>query len=192
MDKLSNKYWSERYQNNHTGWDLGVVSPPIKAYFDSLDEKDLEILIPGCGNGHEGSYLFNKGFSNIHLLDFAAEPLDRFSQNYSGFPVDNLHKEDFFKHIGHYDIIIEQTLFCAIDPSLRLKYAEHLKALLKDGGKVIGLLFNKEFPSGPPFGGSMKEYEAYFSPNFSKVKMEECYNSIPPRHGSELFIRLTK
>lgn len=192
MENLSKEYWSERYQMNQTGWDLGDIAPPIKAYIDQLEDKSLTILIPGCGNGHEGSYLFEKGFDNVHLLDFAEEPLRAFKQRNPLFPAENLHNEDFFKHHGQYDLIIEQTLFCAIDPSLRLKYAEKLNSLLKENGKVVGVLFNRDFQGGPPFGGSKEEYTTYFNPNFSTVKMEECYNSISPRKGTELFIQFKK
>lgn len=192
MEKLSKEYWKERYQKKETGWDLGEVSPPIKAYFDKIENKEIKILIPGCGNGYEGRYLFNKGFINVHLLDFASEPLETFFLNTPSFPQGNLHNEDFFRHKGKYDIIVEQTLFCAIDPKLRIDYAQHLRSLLNDGGKVIGLLFNRDFPSGPPFGGTKNEYVTYFTPNFSRIKMDNCYNSIAPRKGSELFIQLDK
>jgi len=192
MDNLSSSYWCERYNKKMTGWDLGEVSPPIKAYFDQVEDKSLKILIPGCGSGYEGAYLFTLGFHNVHLLDFASQPLDEFKIQNPHFPSKNLHHEDFFKHEGKYDIIIEQTLFCAINTSLRKKYAEKMKDLLNSNGRVIGLLFNRDFPSGPPFGGSKKEYEFYFKPYFMSVVMEECYNSIEPRKGSELFIQLFK
>jgi thiopurine S-methyltransferase len=192
MEALSEQYWKERYQKQETGWDLGEVSPPIKAYFETVENKELNVLIPGCGNGHEGRYLFNEGYMNIYLLDFASEPLDTFYLNTPGFPKENLYNEDFFSHEGRYDIIVEQTLFCAIDPDIRSRYAQHLSKLLKPGGKVIGLLFNRSFVGGPPFGGNKEEYLTYFSPNFSKVKLEDCYNSISPRSGSELFIQLEK
>ena len=50
---LSEKAWDNRYLNNDIGWDLGTVSPPLKAYFDQLENKELKILIPGGGNAHE-------------------------------------------------------------------------------------------------------------------------------------------
>jgi methyl halide transferase len=192
MGNLSKEYWSERYQMNQTGWDLGEIAPPIKAYIDQLEGKSLSILIPGCGNGHEGSYLFENGFKNVHLLDFAIEPLRAFKLRSPFFPDEQLHQEDFFNHQGQYDLIIEQTLFCAIDPSLRLKYAVKLNSLLNEKGKVVGLLFNRDFQGGPPFGGNKEEYNTYFNPNFSSVKMEVCYNSIAPRKGTELFIQFKK
>ena len=108
------------------------------------------------------------------------------------FPSENLFVTDFFQHGGKYDLILEQTLYCAIDPSLRTKYAQKVNELLKTGGKLVGLLFDRNFESGPPFGGSKAKYMECFSPYFSHLKMEACYNSIEPRKGTELFIQLQK
>lgn len=188
MIQLDKNYWSDRYSKSETGWDLGAISTPIKEYIDQLTDKNLKILIPGCGFGYEAEYLFKNGFPNVHVLDFAQEPLDHFLLRNPEFPKNQLHQDDFFAHIGEYDLIIEQTLFCAIDPKLRKDYAKKISQLLSKNGKLVGVLFNREFESGPPFGGSKLEYESYFSPYFTQMNMEECYNSIPPRKGSELFI----
>lgn len=189
---LSPEFWSERYQQNQTGWDLGTISPPIKEYIDQLKDKTIKILIPGSGNAYEGEYLLQNGFKDVHLLDLTPEPLVKFKDRNPEFPEKQLHVGDFFEHKGKYDLIIEQTLFCAIDPKLRTNYAEKAAELLKPGGKLVGLLFNREFEGGPPFGGDVQEYHTYFSPHFSKVSMEPCYNSIAPRMGTELFIKMVK
>lgn len=189
---LSPEFWSERYKQNQTGWDLGQIAPPIKEYIDQLSDKNIKILIPGSGNGHEGEYLFLHGFKNVHLLDFSPEPLVKFKDRNPEFPEKQLHVGDFFEHKGKYDLIIEQTLFCAIDPHLRRKYAEKAAELLMPGGKLVGVLFNRDFEGGPPFGGSKEEYESHFKEHFSKINMEPCHNSIAPRMGTELFIKLVK
>ncbi|MDO8993629.1 MAG: SAM-dependent methyltransferase, partial [Daejeonella sp.] len=49
---LNESFWNERYRLNDTGWDLGHVSPPLKTYIDQLTDKNLRILIPGCGNSY--------------------------------------------------------------------------------------------------------------------------------------------
>ena len=40
-NKLDNSFWNLRYQNNQTGWDLGEISEPIKAWFDNQENKKL-------------------------------------------------------------------------------------------------------------------------------------------------------
>ena len=190
---LDKEYWNDRYLNDDFGWDAGDVTTPLKTYFGQLDNKDLKILIPGAGNSYEAEYLFNKGFKNVHVLDFAMEPLDNIKERCPGFPEEQLLRRDFFDHKGQYDLIIEQTFFCAIDPKLRTKYAEHIHSLLKPGGKLAGVLFNCEFEkSGPPFGGSKEEYTDYFQPYFHFQTFDLCNNSIKPREGRELFINLVK
>jgi thiopurine S-methyltransferase len=191
MEHLSEEFWSQRYEDNITGWDLGEVSPPLKAYIDQLENKEIKILIPGCGNGYEAEYLWRQGFKDVHVLDISKYPLKNLKERCTDFPEAHLHHGDFFEHSGQYDLILEQTMFCAIDPKLRQNYANQVFDLLKLGGKLVGVLFGRDFEGGPPYGGCEAEYNAYFS-NFSRIAMEPCYNSIEPRQGSELFIRITK
>lgn len=193
MQDLTSNYWNSRYVNNQFGWDIGEVSTPLKTYFEQLINKHISILIPGAGNSYEAEYLFNLGFKNVTVLDFAQEPLNNLKKRVPDFPNEQLIKQDFFNHQGQYDLIIEQTFFCAIDPSLRKKYVVHMYQLLKPQGKLVGLLFDDELNNdGPPFGGSEKEYQLLFKPTFNIRVMEQCYNSIKPREGRELFVILQK
>jgi len=191
-DFLTSEFWSNRYKEQNTQWDLKGPSRPIKEYIDQLENKEIKILIPGCGFGYEGEYLLRKGFENVYLLDYSPEPIEEFKKRVPEFPEDHLLVADFFTYENQFDLIIEQTLFCAIDPKLRPDYAKQVAELLKPEGKLVGVLFDKDFPSGPPFGGSKEEYMKYFSPWFSKISMEKCYNSIEARKDGELFINLVK
>ena len=88
-----------------------------------------------------------------------------------------------------FDLILEQTFFCALDPSKRKDYVKKTSQLLQDSGKLAGVLFGIKFPfQGPPFGGSLEEYLTYFSSYFKLIKLEPCINSIDARFGNELFI----
>ncbi|MBS1634517.1 MAG: methyltransferase domain-containing protein [Bacteroidetes bacterium] len=190
---LNAEYWNKRYLTDDFGWDIGSVSTPLKNYFDQLNNKNLEILIPGAGNAYEAAYLFENGFTRVHILDFAEEPLKQFAAKYPAFPKENLHHEDFFKHRGQYDLIIEQTFFCALNPSLREAYATHMHELLKPGGTLAGLLFDNPMNADhPPFGGNREEYQRYFDPYFTYKHFEACYNSIKPRDSKELFMVLER
>lgn len=189
MDQL---YWQNRYQKQHTEWNIGQISTPIKEYIDQLKNKELKILVPGAGFGHEVGYLFQEGFQNVYLLDFVDAALEDFKINNPDFPEEQLLQQDFFKHQGQYDVIIEQTLFCAISPEYRDEYVKQVYNLLRPGGKLIGLFFDCVFESGPPFGGSRSEYQERFSKYFPSVSFETCYNSIAPRKDREVFGMIQK
>lgn len=193
MNELDKKYWEEKYQQGYTGWDIGNISAPLKEYFDQLENKGQRILIPGGGNGYEAEYLYRLGFRNVYLLDWSELALKNFSDRTPDFPAGNLICENFFEHKGCYDIIIEQTFFCAINPAERRLYALKIYELLNDGGKLAGLLFDHQFNSDtPPFGGNADEYRNYFKDLFYLRVYEGCYNSIKPRAGNELFVIFEK
>ncbi len=185
-------YWTKRYQNKETGWDIGYASTPIKQYVDQLKDNSIKILVPGAGNGFEVEYLWNKGFRNVHILDISEVPLAEFKKRNPDFPNNQIHHTNFFEHASHYDLILEQTFFCSMPPTdeNRTAYAKHMATLLKEKGKLVGLWF--DFPliensDKRPFGGNKALYKSYLSPYFEIATFEPCYNSITPRQGNELF-----
>ena len=192
--ELSPKYWNDRYLNNDFAWDIGYVSTPIKNYIDQLTDRSIRILIPGAGNSYEAEYLFENGFTNVFICDYAAEPLKNFSERVPQFPKDHLLHINFFDIKDQtFDLIIEQTFFCAINPSLRADYFNKMKELLNVNGKLVGVLFNDVLNTDkPPFGGNQLQYYSYFKNLFKIKAFERCYQSIPPRAGRELFINLQK
>ncbi|MAP80775.1 MAG: SAM-dependent methyltransferase [Aequorivita sp.] len=186
-------FWDTKYRNNDTGWDIGYVSTPIKEYIDQLTDKTVKILIPGGGNSYEAEYLFNNGFKNVYVVDISPIPLENFKKRVPSFPQENLLNLDFFNLNETYDLILEQTFFCALNPNLREAYVDKMHSLLRPNGRLVGLLFT--FPlteDGPPFGGNKTAYQKLFSKRFIIKTMEVAYNSIPPRQGNELFINLKK
>ncbi|MFK7954169.1 MAG: methyltransferase domain-containing protein [Ekhidna sp.] len=189
--KEEETYWTNRYQENKTGWDIGSPSTPLKEYIDQLENKNLKILIPGAGNAYEAEYLFNQGFKNVYVLDISKVPLQQFKKRVPNFPESNLINDDFFNIDNTFDLILEQTFFCSFEPSKanRSAYGSKIYELLSQKGKLVGLWFkhplNKE--GNRPFGGSKEEYLSYLSPYFNVVTFEDCYNSISPRMGNELF-----
>ena len=191
--KLDKDFWNDRYVGNQIGWDLGAPSTPLKEYIDSLEDKSIRILIPGCGNAYEAEYLHEQGFENVFVIDIAPLALEGFKKRAPHFPENHLFCGDFFAHEGQYDLILEQTFFCALDPKLRSDYAQKMHELLAPNGKLCGVMFCFELTEqGPPFGGSAKEYEGYFGNLFGIASMKPCENSIKPRLGNELWVELVK
>ena len=192
--KLSKEFWEGKYKSGDVKWDIGHISTPLKEYIDQLEDKEIKILVPGAGNGYEVAYLHQLGFKNVYVVDLAEQPLKRMETACPDFPKDRLIQADFFdlEHKG-FDLILEQTFFCALPPERRTDYVQKMTAILKAGGKIVGLLF--DFPLtevGPPFGGSKTEYENLFKPSFQIKVLERAYNSIQPRKDKELFFIFEK
>lgn len=192
MKNTEEKYWTSRYKEEHTGWDIGYPSTPIKTYIDQIKNKDLKILIPGAGNAYEAEYLYNLGFKNVYILDISEVPLIAFKNRNPDFPDSQLLHSDFFKHSETYHLILEQTFFCSFLPieENRKKYVKKMHELLTPNGKLVGLWFNIPLDTTTekrPFGGDKNLYLTYFEDYFNVITFTKCYNSIPERSEKELF-----
>ncbi len=192
-EDLGKDYWEGRYLAQDTGWDLGEISPPIKSYVDQLSDKNIRILIPGCGNSYEAQYLVQNGFTQVTVIDISPSLVEKLKEKFRNNPAITIISGDFFEHQGAYDLILEQTFFCALNPILRAKYVEKMYSLLQKNGKLVGLLFNREFEKqGPPFGGSKSSYEQLYLPLFEFMVFAPCYNSFFKRIDTELFFIFKK
>ncbi len=190
---LDRNYWDKTYDNKKPGWDVGYAATPLKEYFDQLTDKSVRILVPGAGNAYEVEYLFNSGFKNVYLLDFAPTPVNNFIERTPNFPKNQIISEDFFEHNGCYDLIIEHTFLTSFPKIIRNSYSKQMHKLLAKNGKFVGLIFNHEFGTdAPPYGGTPEEYNSLFKPYFNFKTFDICYNSIKPRKDRELFFILIK
>jgi thiopurine S-methyltransferase len=192
LSSTEEKYWTQRYKENRTGWDIGYPSTPLKAYIDQLTNKSIRILIPGAGNAHEAAYLWQEGFTNVFVMDVSSIPLETFAKRNPEFPRKQLLHEDFFTHQDQYDLILEQTFFCSFVPTAknRFGYARQMSMLLKPSGKLVGVWFNIPLTDDMekrPFGGYAALYLKYLSKYLEVISFKPCYNSIEPRQGIEIF-----
>lgn len=193
METLNESYWDNRYKNKDDRWDLGEVSPAIKTYVDQIEDKSVCILIPGGGNSYEAEYLFNNGFKNVYVVDLSKTALKNIKSRVPQFPDAQLVHANFFDLDMTFDIIIEQTFFCALNPSLRTDYITKMNELLAPNGMLVGLLFKLPLDKkGPPFGGNKEVYLNFFKPVFEIQIMDDCYNSIQSRLEEELFFVVKK
>ncbi|MBR9917955.1 methyltransferase domain-containing protein [bacterium] len=188
---LNAEYWSKRYEEQKTGWDIGYASPALIEFAQSSISKDAKILIPGAGRAYEAEELYRQGYTLVYAADFSRNAKDEFLKRVEDFPESQFIVGDFFELDGEYDYILEQTFFCALNPTFRKAYVRKMADLLKPKGVLAGLLFNFELDGGPPFGGSKEEYESLFKPDFNLDILEDCRNSIEPRKGSEYFFKFS-
>jgi SAM-dependent methyltransferase len=189
---LDAAYWEERYAKNDFPWDIGYSNPILTRYVEQKVAKDAKILVPGAGSAYEVEVLWNKGYTKVKALDYATDAKERFLERVPTFPHQNYLLGNFFELTDTFDIVLEQTFFCALDPKLRMNYVEQMHRILRDEGVLFGLLFEMEKPDGPPFGGNSAEYQAIFGKYFEMRTLEKCLESIPPRLGSELVIEFIK
>jgi len=189
MKNLNKDFWERKYDTNALGWDIGYPSPPLTDYIDQLSNKELKILVPGAGNGYEVAYLFQQGFKNVFVVDIAQQPLAYIKKQLPDIPEKQLIQGNFFNlKEANFDLVLEQTFFCALAPELRTTYVQKMAALLKPKGKIVGLLFDFPLtPDGPPFGGDRETYKTLFSQHFNIQTIATAHNSIKPRAGKELF-----
>lgn len=193
MNNWDESYWQERWEEGQTGWDIGHAAPALIEFAQCFSDQAIRILIPGCGNGYEAEELFKAGYENTFVVDLAHGAFESLKKRFPQFPKENMILGDFFELEDTYDLILEQTFFCALDPSLRSAYAKKMSELLVPGGTLAGVLFDDVlFTDHPPFGGNKEEYLTYFEDSFEVKTLETARNSIKPREGRELFIQLIK
>jgi SAM-dependent methyltransferase len=189
---LDQTYWNNRYQAQTMGWDLGSISPPIKTFIDQIQNKAIAVLIPGCGNAYEAEYLLQQHFTNITVIDIAPTLVALLEDKFKNNTNIKVVLGDFFDHKGSYDLILEQTFFCALPPSFRQRYVWKMHQLLSQNGVLSGLLFDRTFEVSPPFGGNLEDYKMLFQKAFVFNAIGVAKNSLANRAGSELFFEFTK
>jgi SAM-dependent methyltransferase len=179
-------YWNNRFDTLNTPWDMGAPSPALINYFKTINNKNLRVLIPGCGAAHEAEWLIEAGFTDISLVDISSVACEQLINRFKNKC--KIYNENFFEHHGTYDLIVEQTFFCALPIDFRNQYLINMSRILVPTGVLAGLLFNKIFDNaGPPFGATLDKYIDLFKPYFSQVNFTNCSLSIPPRAGTELW-----
>jgi len=198
-------YWSERYRRGDTPWDLGAETPAFIALVERLDfPKPTEqwhpaVVVPGCGYGHDALMLARRGY-DVTAVDFASEPLDYLQQTARlvGLAINTVQCDVFdlpSLYLSAFDIALEYTCYCAIDPSRRQEYANVLASLLKPNGIVAGLFFPFDTVerSGPPFSVNEHEIRTQFErAGFVLLSSELPIESHPARAGRERLMLFRK
>ena len=193
MDEEAKEYkledWQRHYDENDLGWDLGQVAPPFVKLWEEGKLPLGKVLVPGCGRGHEVQFFAENGFA-VTAIDFSAGAVTYLKNALKERNLEGrvLH-QDFFSlddtHDGVYDLVIEQTFFCAISPRQRQNYVLNVSRMLKPGGMLVGLFYHTDKQGGPPYNTTREDIETHFS---EKFKIQELYKttlSSEQRKGKE-------
>lgn len=184
------QFWEQRYQDHSTQWDLGMAAPPfVSLLASSTAPQPGKTAVIGCGQGHDAGLFAQHGFDVIGF-DFAPSAIAR-AKNLSqsrGIACQFLQRDIFdlpSEFSASFDYVIEHTCFCAIRPEQRADYVQVVRSILKPQGELIALFWAHPRPEGPPFGTTLTELHALFSPAFDTSDLSEVNNSIASRSGEE-------
>ncbi len=192
----SREDWQRHYDENDLGWDLGQVAPPFVSLLESNTIVPGKTLVPGCGRGHEVIFLAENGFE-VTAVDYSAGAVNHLN---SVIQKRQLNSQilylDFFAldstHDGIYDLLIEQTFFCAISPVQRPLYVATVARALRKGGMIAGLFYHTGQEGGPPFNTTREDIINHFSDSFEIKELDQAMNSAEERKEKEWLAILVK
>ena len=182
--------WQRHYDDNDLGCDLGQVAPPFVKLLESNIIIPGKTLVPGCGRGHEVIYLAENGFS-VTAVDYSLGAVDYLRQAAQQRKLDcEILHIDFFdlnsSYDGVFDLLIEQTFFCAISPDQRNLYVATVARILRKGGIFVGLFYNTGQEGGPPFNTTQEDIIKHFSELFKIRNLSKVKNSAKQRKDKEI------
>ena len=192
------EYWEKSYQSGDMGWDLGGPTPIFNDWIQ-FQTDSLSICILGAGNGWDAINFAEKGH-NVTAVDFAESAINNMhiSARNKGVQINLIHSDifDLSKLFNHtFDIVLEYTCFCAIDPVRRMDYVKMTNQILKTDGKLVALLFpiDKDIKDGgPPFAVNLDSTISLFLKYFILDTKEISSLSIERRNGREVFVIFKK
>ena len=95
-------------------------------------------------------------------------------------------------HNGTFDMVIEQTFFCAISPEQRISYVSTVARALKQGGMLAGLFYHTGEEGGPPFNTTREDIVKLFSDLFEIRQLTRAEDSAEQRKNKEWIVILIK
>jgi SAM-dependent methyltransferase len=186
-------FWDALFQRGRDGWELGRPAPPLLRWFLAHPPRGQRLLVVGAGRGNEALLLHELG-AHVTALDFSDEAVTALkARAAAGHANLTVVQQDLFTLTGgDFDLVVEHTCFCAIDPGRRDEYVAAVAAALRPGGELIGLFWDHGRPGGPPFTTTREELERRFAARFDWISDEVPRDSVAARQGQEMLIQLKK
>jgi SAM-dependent methyltransferase len=186
------KFWETLYREQRDHWELGRAAPPLARWFAAHSPAGRRALVLGCGRGHEARLLARAGAQVVGLyLAEDAVAAARALAAAEGVAVE-FRRGDLFALPAsgeRWDLAVEHTCLCAIDPARRAEYVAVVAGALAPGGEWIGLFWSHGRAGGPPFSVSDEELRALLAPHFEIVHTEIPRDSVALRAGEERLVQ---
>ncbi|CAH0376789.1 unnamed protein product [Pelagomonas calceolata] len=159
-------------------FDVGGVSGALASYLKRAPRppEGSAALVPGCGRAYDALALARHGFDRVVAVDiaptavraamsFLEDEADGYDEDLGIYYIQikgtrftkiEVYEVDFFDVPDKFDFIWDCTFLCALDPSLREKWATKQKALLDENGTLLSCIFPIcEKVGGPPYALSV-------------------------------------
>lgn len=183
--------WEQRYREGRTRWDLGGAPPVlVRAIAARPAPPRLRVLVPGAGFGHDALAWARAGHrvASVDLAPSAVRALRACAER-AGLTLD-VREGDLFAlpaaWSSAFDVVWEQTCFCAIPPERRLDYVRAVAEALVPGGTYLGLFWNHGQPAGPPYDIAWEAVRSLFLGRFEEAGAEPVPDSVPGRSHETL------
>lgn len=193
--------WNDRYVEGRTGWDLGAAPPAllreitaaVERHAQRRVEAPLRVLVPGCGRGHDALAWARAG-AEVVGMDFAPLAVQEATAlaESNDLPVRYLQANVLelpAELVGSFDLVWEQTCFCAIPLESRRGYAAAMTDALDEDGELLGIFWNHGNEGGPPFDVTPDHVREAFSGLLVERARHAVEDSVPSR-TPEFILRL--
>ncbi|MCP2726988.1 methyltransferase domain-containing protein [Limnofasciculus baicalensis] len=190
MIDLTADAWEKRYQEGQDRWDLGCPAPPLINLLASAQAPKVgKIAVLGCGSGQD-AMLFSTAEFDVVGFDFAPSAIERARATAKARELDaQFLQRNIFEleaeFLNSFDYVLEHTCFCTIDATLRPKYVQVVKNLLRPNGQLIALFYTHSRANGPPFCIKPQAVLDLFAPHFDILLFKTAQDSIARRKGEE-------
>jgi SAM-dependent methyltransferase len=195
--------WDERYKLGDTPWDKGAAAPPLLEWISTYGALTGEVLVPGCGFGHDVRAISSTASAATVIgMDIAPIAVDRansfprpWNESYQVADLFNLPAE----MKDRFDWVFEHTCFCAIEPGRRPDYVRAVASALKLHGYLLAIFYLNPWDpgeepdaGGPPFGVTLSELDQLFGFHFTLIESVKPTSAFPGREGREIIHLLQK
>lgn len=180
----SQDFWQQRFESGQTPWDRGAPHPQLARWLaDGQLQAGQQVLVPGCGRGHELVALAQAGLA-VTGLDYAPAAVALARERVARWQAANpapaglphlappqVEQADVlqWQPPAPVDRLYEQTCLCALHPDHWQAYAAQLHRWLKPGGQLLALFMQARREAseqgqiiGPPYHGDIHAMRALF------------------------------
>jgi len=182
------EFWRGRWQSGHTPWDHGRPAPPFAEFVERAGPPQGDLLVPGCGSGHDVRYFAELG-ARVTGLDIAPTAVEVARQRNS-HPNAEYQCGDFLnlepRWHGRFDWVAEHTCLCALPPACWPAYRDAVRRALRPGGRFLVIFYRRPHdPEGPPFGITAEQIGELFDAGFTLLEAWVPRRSYASRAGRE-------